>query len=331
MQGLILLMALVAPCLLGAADGEEETPAVFFGGSLSVGGGYESDVAGSQGLVRGSRGAGDLLFDVSGDMTLFEETTLGASFLYDLMPAYGGRYARMALGATADWYRDLGPLELDLGAAGEFSLVDRFAPEPYFGSFDGYVDLVIPHGETLEWMVTLIAAYQHGLRDDVAYLRGPDIFLQGAARWHFDEERGLLTGGYRAGVSLRRNAGLYDLRGLPERGYTALTACNEHFEQALFGKVSYEIGAFTVVGRFSAIHRYAFAKDEWATLYERKEKRRIELVLAPSAEVRFALTDVSEISVQYDLEYTISSLGKSDYYDMNGPRHTFRVLATQRF
>ncbi|HOW50927.1 MAG TPA: hypothetical protein PLV42_02660 [bacterium] len=335
MQGLTALFLILAPllCLAGeeAEEAEEEVAALSFGGSVALGGGYESDVARSQGVVGGRLGAADLLVDAQGEMTLFEEASFGASFLYDLLPAYDGRYTRMALEATADWYRDLGPVELDLGGAGGLSLIDRFAPEPYFGSFDSYAELVIPHGETLEWLVTLTAAYQHGLRADVSYLRGPDFFLQGAVRWYFDDDAGTLGGGYRAGVSLREEAGLYDIAGLAESGYIALTACNEHFEQALFAKVSYVAQRFSVIGRFSAIHRYAFAKDRGATLAALKEKRRIEFVVAPSAEFRFALTDSFDLSAEYAFEYTISSLGKGDYYDMNGPRHTARVLATQRF
>jgi len=321
--------------MLWAGDEEveepEDTPAFSFSGSVALGGGYESDVARSQGLIGGRRGAGDILLDASTELALFEETSLGASFLYDLLPAYGGRYTRMVLEATADWYRDLGSVELDLGAAGGLSLIDRFAPEPYFGSFDSYAELVIPHGEKLEWLVTLTVSYQHGLRDDVAYLRGPDVFVQGAVRWYFDEESGTLTGGYRAGVSLREKAGLYDIAGLAERGYISLTACNEHFEQALFAKVSYAVKSFTFLGRLSIIHRYAFAKDEWATLVALKEKRRIELAMVPSIEVRASISEEFDLSAGYDLEYTISSLGKGDYYDMNGLRHTVRVLATQRF
>lgn len=331
MQGLTALLLFLCPLLLSAEEGDDEAPVASFSGSVGLGGGYESDVARSQGLVGGHLGAGDIIFDLSGEVTLFEEAVIGASFLHDIMPAYDGRYTRMAIGLTADWYRDLGPVEMDLGAAGEVSLIDRFEPEPYFGSFDGYAELVIPHGEALEWLVTLSAAYQHGLRDDVRYLRGPDIFLQGAVRWHFDEENGLLAGGYRGGVSLREDAGLYDIGGLAESGYTALRSCNEHFEQALFLKASYDLAPVVFIGRFSAIHRYAFAKDAWATLYERKEKRRIELVIAPSLETRFSFSDFSDISVQYDLEYTASTIGKRDYYDMSGLRHTVRILATQYF
>ncbi|HSA34772.1 MAG TPA: hypothetical protein P5077_13685, partial [bacterium] len=261
MQGLIFLLLFIASLGLSAAEEapeDEVAPAVSFSGSVGLGGGYESDVARSQGLVGGRIGAGDIIFDLSGEVVLFEEVAIGALFLHDVMPAYDGRYTRMATGLTVDWYRDLGPVEIDLGAAGELSLIDRFDPTPYFGSFDGYVELVIPHGETLEWLVTLTGAYQHGLRDDVAYLRGPDLFLQGAARWHFDEDNGLFAGGYRAGVSLREEAGLYDLAGLAEAGFTALAACNEHFEQALFIKASYDLDPFSFIGRFSAIHRYAF-------------------------------------------------------------------------
>lgn len=327
----MIMLLLLSPFILSAEEGEDEAPVASFSGSVGLGGGYESDVARSQGLVGGRLGAGDIIFDLSWEVTWFEEATIGASFLHDIMPAYDGRYTRMAIGLTADWYRDLGPVEIDLGASGEVSLIDRFEPEPYFGSFDGYVELVIPHGETLEWLVTLTGAYQHGLRDDVRYLRGPDVFLQGAVRWHFDEDSGLVAGGYRAGVSLREEAGLYDIAGLAELGYTALAACNEHFEQALFLKASYDLDPVALVGRFSAIHRYAFAKDAWATLYERKEKRRIELVIAPSLEARLSFSDFSDISVQYDLEYTASTIGKSDYYDMGGLRHTVRILATQRF
>ncbi len=332
MQGLMLaaLLFLIVPFGAGATEAPHDE-AVFFGGSVSLGGGYESDMARAQGILGRKRRAGDLLAAVSGDMTLFEETTIGAAVLYDVVPAFDGRYSRLVFDATLDWYRDLGPVELDLGVAGSFSLVDRFAPEPYFGSFDAYADVVIPHGEEIEWVVTLSGGYQHGLREDVRYLRGPDLFLQGAVRWHFFAERGLLVGGYRAGVSLRKEAGLYDIAGLPERGYTALSACNEHFEQALFGKISAEMGMVTLVGRFSAIHRYAFVKDVWTTLSERKEKRHIDLVAAPSAEARFALTDEADLSVQYDFEYTVSSLDRDDYYDMNGPRHTVKALVTQRF
>ncbi|HNT28739.1 MAG TPA: hypothetical protein PKH10_11255 [bacterium] len=333
MQGLIALVLFLSPFLLSAEEEgpEDDITAISFSGSVGLGGGYESDVAGSQGLVGDRFGAGDIIFDLSGEITLFEETAIGASFLHDVMPAYDGRYTRMAIGLTADWYRELGPVEIDLGAAGELSLIDRFDPEPYVGSFDGYAELVIPHGETLEWLVTLTGTYQHGLRDDVRYLRGPDIFLQGAMRWHFDEDNGLVAGGYRAGVSLREEAGLYDLAGLAESGFTALAACNEHFEQALFIKASYDLDPLSFIGRFSAIHRYAFQKDAWATLSERKEKRRIELVIVPSLEARVSFSDSSDISMQYDLEYTASTIGKRDYYDMNGLRHTVRILATQYF
>ncbi len=329
MQGLIAILIVLAP-LTAFVAGEKDEP-VALSGSLAVGGGYESDVARSQGTLGAREGAGALSVEASGEMTLYDETVFGASFLYDLIPAYGGRYTRMVFGTTADWYHDFGTIEMDLGVAGEMSFIDRFDPEPYFGLFEGYAELVIPHGVSLEWLVTLTGAYQHGLRDDVAYLRGPDVFLQGAVRWYFAEEKGMLAGGYRGGVSLREDAGLYDIAGLAESGYITLTACNEHFEQALFVKASYDLDPLMLIGRFSAIHRYAFAKDKWATLAALKEKRRIEFVVAPSAELRFALTDSFDLSAEYAFEYTLSSLGKSDYYDMNGPRHTARVLATQRF
>jgi len=328
-QGLIAILFLAASLVLFA--GEEERDPLSFSGTLTLGGGYESDVARSQGTLGARQGAGDLLTEVSGEVTVFEEFSLGASLLYDLMPAHGGRYTRTLFGATADWYRDLGPVELDLGAAGDFTLVDRFDPEPYFGSFEGYAELVVPQGEALEWLIALTGAYQHGLRDDVSYLRGPDLFLQGSVRWHFDEERGLVAGGYRAGVSLRKKAGLYDVPGLPEAGYIALEACHEHFEQALFGKGAYDLSPVSLSMRLSVIHRYAFEKDVWTTLAERKEKRRIELVLAPSVEARWMPVEAFEVAFQYDLEYTVSSLGKSDYYDFNGPRHTVKVLMTRRF
>ena len=32
-----------------------------------------------------------------------------------------------------------------------------------------------------------------------------------------------------------------------------------------------------------------------------------------------------------DSEYTMSTLGKGDYYDMNGPRHSVKVLVSQQF
>ncbi len=302
-------------------------------GFVSAGGGYDSHIPTMGRDSSDRKGSGEILTDAGINFDI-NDFSIGTAVFVNALNTDNWRYSLLNTEINLGWITSTGDFDWSIFSVGSFSFYDFSGLSTHYAQGDLYLEMFYNHHENMSFFFTLTSSYIHGLKEELSFLRGPQIGFETGEYFYFNF-RSYLRLQYQLNFMFYGDHTTENVPTVVSDGITELTGKNKGISQFLSLRTRLDFDRFYIFLGAGWRNMTMFHRDNWETMEKIVKKRRVNNSIVLDVEPGFIpfkkSFDQLSIYAHYIFEKNFSTLGREDYVDENYIRHNIRVMLSYYF